>query len=80
MNMKKRLFSLIFLALFTSDVCSYIKVYIERPEAKIKTFNFLTTRFSDHFMIFNLSIIYFVFVSGIYFLINFFKKDKDNLF
>lgn len=76
MDKVKRFICLIFVALFMSDIASYIKTFVEHKDISFHRFMVFSTHFSDHIVVFNLSIIYFIGVSVLYFLFNFFKK-KD---
>lgn len=71
MPKKNKLFLVIFLVLIINDICKYIHLLIFDKPRHILSFDFVVTRF-DHGTIFNLSIIYLIFVSLLYFCLHFF--------
>lgn len=72
----KRFICLVFVALLMGDVLSYIKLYIENDNVLFHRFTVFSTQFSNHLVVFNLSLIYFIGVSIVYFCFNFFKKER----
>lgn len=72
----KRFISIVFIAFIVSDICRYVRYYVKNDSFKILNFRIYSTTMSET-RIFNLAIIYFVIVSTIYFIFNFFKNNRS---
>lgn len=73
----KRLICVIFFVLFVADICTIIKYLLEHEGTSFSRFFFYKNEFSDGSSMYNMSIVYFVFVTIIYFLLNFFETHEN---
>lgn len=76
MAKSKKLFLVILFTLFVSDICKYIKAWIQMGFNSIVSFDFLVTRF-QYKVVVNKALIFLLAFSLIYFVFNFFKNDNE---
>ena len=75
MGKAKKLYLVILLTLIINDVCLYIRHLSSSKPHNIISFDLIVTRF-DSGIVVNYSIIFVLFISFIYFVVNFFKSDN----
>lgn len=72
---KKRAVLVAFLVLLTNDISRLVNMYLKNGSPKLVSFSFFYSSF-ENFKIFHLSLMYMLAVMTIYFIFNFFKKEK----
>lgn len=78
MNRYKKLFYVLLFSFVLSDVCSYIKLYIENDGIKLENFYFYVTKYNHNGIsesMYNLSIIFLMIAGALALLVNLLKKD-----
>ena len=71
----KRFIVLVFAALLLSDACSYIRYAIKNTRFRVNNYYGIFTSMENS-RIYNLALIYFLSVCILYFIFNFFKKER----
>lgn len=76
MNRYKRFFLVLLLCFTLSDICSYIKLFLEKDGLKVEGFYLYVTKFNDGEPMYNLGII-FILISGLVSLLISLLKRND---
>ncbi len=71
----KKMICIVFFVCVVKDICDCVKYLIENDTVRLDRFLFYKTEFTDNYYFYNISIIYFVGVTIVYFFMNFFKKE-----